>query len=42
MSKKVLYITANPKEEKDSFGLQVGREFIEAYKQQNSRIKLQN
>lgn len=35
MSKKVLYITANPKLEKDSFSLQVGRAFIERYKNLN-------
>jgi len=29
---KVLYITANPKVEERSFGLKVGREFIEEYK----------
>lgn len=29
---KVLYITANPKEEEKSFGLRVGREFIQEYK----------
>jgi len=32
---KVLYITANPKEESMSYGLSVGREFINAYKQNN-------
>ena len=35
MSKKILYVTANPKAEKDSYSLQVGREFIEEYKRQN-------
>lgn len=40
MSKKVLYITANPKTEEESFGLQVGREFIEEYKQQNPMDEL--
>lgn len=35
MSRKVLYITANPKAEKESFSLQVGRKFIEEYKKQN-------
>jgi FMN-dependent NADH-azoreductase len=35
MSKKILYITANPKLEKDSFSLQVGRAFIERYKNLN-------
>lgn len=33
--KKVLYVTANPKEENKSFGLQVGRSFIEEYKKLN-------
>lgn len=32
---KVLYITANPKAEEHSFSLSVGREFVNAYKQQN-------
>jgi len=40
MSKKVLYITANPKTEEESFGLQVGREFIQEYKQQNPMDEL--
>lgn len=33
--KKVLYITANPKEVINSHGLSVGREFIDAYKENN-------
>ena len=33
--KKVLYITANPKSENDSYSLSVGRAFIDAYKHQN-------
>lgn len=33
--KKVLYVTANPKAEDKSFGLQVGRRFIEEYKALN-------
>ncbi|WP_297632342.1 FMN-dependent NADH-azoreductase [uncultured Clostridium sp.] len=33
--KKVLYVTANPKAENKSFGLQVGRKFIEEYKRLN-------
>lgn len=32
---KVLYITANPAEESKSFGLQVGRAFIDTYKEVN-------
>jgi len=32
---KVLYITANPKQENKSFGLRVGREFINEYKKLN-------
>ncbi len=32
--KKVLYITANPKSEQDSFSLTVGRAFIDAYKKE--------
>lgn len=32
---KVLYITANPKQESKSFGLRVGREFINEYKKLN-------
>lgn len=32
---KVLYITANPKQEKESFSLHAGREFINLYKQYN-------
>jgi FMN-dependent NADH-azoreductase len=32
---KVLYITANPKTEAQSFSLSVGRAFLNAYKQQN-------
>ncbi|WP_461633895.1 FMN-dependent NADH-azoreductase [Labilibaculum euxinus] len=35
MSKKFLYVSANPKEEKDSYSLKVGRAFIEQYKKQN-------
>ncbi|MGL5646373.1 MAG: FMN-dependent NADH-azoreductase [Clostridium sp.] len=38
--KKVLYITANPKEESKSFGLQVGRKFIEEYKKENPQDKV--
>lgn len=37
---KVLYITANPKEESKSFGLQVGREFINEYKISNKNIQV--
>lgn len=37
---KVLYITANPKEESKSFGLQVGREFINEYKINNKNIQV--
>ena len=33
--KKVLYITANPKEESQSFSLEAGRQFIELYKKNN-------
>lgn len=33
--KKVLYITANPKSEEQSFSLTAGRELIELYKQNN-------
>lgn len=33
--KKVLYITANPKEINNSHGLSVGKEFIDAYKDNN-------
>jgi len=32
---KVLYITANPKTEEQSFSLSVGKAFLEAYKQEN-------
>ncbi|MBA2875298.1 FMN-dependent NADH-azoreductase [Thermaerobacillus caldiproteolyticus] len=32
---KLLYITANPKTENESFSLSVGRAFLNAYKQQN-------
>jgi FMN-dependent NADH-azoreductase len=31
---KLLYITANPKREEESYGLSVGRAFLNAYKQQ--------
>ncbi len=31
---RLLYITANPKEEKESFSLSVGRAFLNAYRQQ--------
>lgn len=37
---KVLYITANPKEESKSFGLQVGRKFINEYKISNKNIQV--
>ncbi|MGL4454162.1 MAG: FMN-dependent NADH-azoreductase [Sarcina sp.] len=37
---KVLYIIANPKEESKSFGLQVGREFINEYKVSNKNIQV--
>lgn len=33
--KKVLYITANPKSESNSYSLEAGRKFIEEYKKQN-------
>lgn len=33
--KKVLYVTSNPKAEEKSYGLQVGRTFIEEYKRLN-------
>lgn len=33
--KKILYITANPKEEKQSFSLDAGRNFINNYKSEN-------
>lgn len=33
--KKVLYITANPKDESQSFSLEAGRQFIELYKKNN-------
>lgn len=33
--KKVLYITANPKEETQSYSLEAGRKFIEEYKTKN-------
>lgn len=33
--KKVLYITANPKAESQSFSLEAGRKFINAYKLHN-------
>ena len=32
MSRKSLYLIANPKVEKESFGLQIGRSFIAVYK----------
>lgn len=32
---KVLYVTANPAEESNSYGLQVGRAFIDTYKEVN-------
>lgn len=32
---KVLYVTANPKEVNESFGLSVGEEFLKAYKEEN-------
>jgi FMN-dependent NADH-azoreductase len=32
---KLLYITANPKQEEESYSLSVGRAFLNAYKQQN-------
>lgn len=38
--KKVLYITANPKSEKDSYSLSVGRAFINAYKKQNPKDEI--
>jgi FMN-dependent NADH-azoreductase len=34
---KVLYITANPKSEEQSFGLSVGRAFLDAYKSENPK-----
>lgn len=37
---KVLYIIANPKEESKSFGLQVGREFINEYKVNNKNSQV--
>ncbi|MGL4761955.1 MAG: NAD(P)H-dependent oxidoreductase [Sarcina sp.] len=37
---KVLYITANPKVESKSFGLQTGREFINEYKISNKNIQI--
>ncbi|MFA8433360.1 MAG: FMN-dependent NADH-azoreductase [Marinifilaceae bacterium] len=35
MAKKLLYITANPKQEGESFSLQAGKVFLEAYKEKN-------
>ncbi|RUT79156.1 FMN-dependent NADH-azoreductase [Ancylomarina longa] len=35
MSRKILYLNANPKTENESFGLQVGRSFLDAYKIKN-------
>lgn len=32
---KVLYVTANPKKDEDSFSLTVGKNFLEAYKETN-------
>ncbi|MGL4989547.1 MAG: FMN-dependent NADH-azoreductase [Sarcina sp.] len=37
---KVLYIIGNPKDENKSFGLQVGREFINQYKVNNKNIQV--
>ncbi|WP_099191258.1 NAD(P)H-dependent oxidoreductase [Tepidibacter mesophilus] len=37
---KVLYITANPKSEEDSFSLSAGRDFINLYKNQNSNDEI--
>lgn len=37
---KVLYIIGNPKEENESFGLQVGRNFINEYKINNKNIQV--
>lgn len=38
--KKLLYITANPKREEDSFSLFVGREFINSYKNNNGEDQI--
>lgn len=38
--KKVLYITANPKEDKKSYSLQVGRKFIDEYKKLNPNYEV--
>lgn len=35
MTKRLLYITANPKSERESLSKGLGRKFIESYKQQN-------
>jgi FMN-dependent NADH-azoreductase len=37
---KLLYITANPKAEEQSFSLSVGRAFLNAYKQQNPQDEI--
>jgi FMN-dependent NADH-azoreductase len=37
---KLLYITANPKPEEQSFSLSVGRAFLNAYKQQNPQDEI--
>jgi FMN-dependent NADH-azoreductase len=37
---KLLYITANPKREEESYGLSVGRAFLNAYKQQNPQDEI--
>lgn len=37
---KLLYITANPKREEESYSLSVGRAFLNAYKQQNPQDEI--
>ncbi|EZP76790.1 NAD(P)H dehydrogenase (quinone) [Parageobacillus genomosp. 1] len=37
---KLLYITANPKREEESYSLSVGRAFLDAYKQQNPQDEI--
>jgi len=38
--KKVLYITANPKEESQSYSLEAGRKFLDLYKSQNPQDEI--
>ncbi|QXJ36800.1 FMN-dependent NADH-azoreductase 2 [Parageobacillus caldoxylosilyticus] len=37
---KLLYITANPKREEESYSLSVGRAFLNAYKQQHPQDEI--